>query len=110
VSRTCPPQPPVDRTRIPYTDLLCQVVLEAAVLDLIRYREGSDDDPGATISVLVSLVADAQAWLIEVVADARDHGYTWDSIADRLGCSVPAAHHRYAAYAIWRRCHHLPRA
>jgi hypothetical protein len=66
----------IDRTQFPFTDLACRTILEAAALDLLLYRRGGYGDPGATISVLVGLVAEAQAWLIEVVAGARDHGYT----------------------------------
>ena len=97
-----------DRTEFPFTDRACQVVLEDAVLILASDRGGCYGDPGASISVLVSLVAEAQAWLVELVADARDFGYTWDSIADRLSCSASTARHRYAAHAIWRRDHPLP--
>jgi hypothetical protein len=96
-----------DRTRIPFTDLTCRNVLVAATACLVLDRGGDRDDPGATISVLVSLLAEAQAWLIEVVADARHHNYTWDSIAEYLASTVPAARHRYAAYAAWR-CHPPP--
>jgi transposase-like protein len=52
-------------------------------------------DPGPTISVLVSLVYEAESRLDDAVADARDHGYSWDQIADRLGTSVTTARRRY---------------
>ncbi|MDQ1394206.1 MAG: hypothetical protein QOF30_3183, partial [Acidimicrobiaceae bacterium] len=38
----------------------------------------------------------------DAVADARDQGYTWDEIADRLATSVSTARRRYAAYSHWR--------
>jgi len=96
-----------DYTAIPFGDLASRTILEVAVLDLTLYRGGQYGDPGATISVLVSLDAEAQAWLIEAVADARDFGYSWDRIAERLGSTVSAARHRYAAYAAGRRNHPL---
>jgi hypothetical protein len=95
----------IDRTGFPYGDLDSQIILEQAVLDLVIYRGGHYVDPAASISALVSLIAEAESWLYELVADARDYGYTWSQIADRLANTVPAVRHRYAAYTIWRRDH-----
>ena len=97
----------IDRTEFPYGDLHSQTILEQAVLDLVMYRGGEYGAPGASISALLSLIAEAESWLYELVADARDYGYTWSQIADRLASTVPAARHRYAAYTIWRRDHPL---
>ena len=91
---------------IPFTDATSRTMLVAAVLDLATHRGGRLDQPGDAISALVSLLAEGEAWLPELVADARDHRYSWNAIATRLATTVSAARHRYAAYAIWRR-HHL---
>ena len=91
--------------RIPFTDAASRTVLEAAVLDLVAHRGGRQDEPGDAISVLVSLLAEGECWLPELVADARAQCYSWDAIATRLATTISAARHRYAAYAIWRRQH-----
>ncbi len=90
---------------IPFTDAPSRTILEAAVHDLVAHRGGRHDEPGHAISVLVSLLAEGECWLPELVADARDHCYSWDAIATRLASTISAARHRYAAYAIWRRRH-----
>lgn len=95
----------LDHTAIPFTDIASRTILEAAVLDLTLFRGGSYGDPGASLSVLASLIADAQDLLLTTVADALDFGYTWNLIASRLGSSVSAARHRYAADANWLRRH-----
>lgn len=46
----------------------------------------------------VSLIAEADARLPDAVARARDHGYTWNRIAERLGSTIPAARHRFGGY------------
>jgi hypothetical protein len=92
-----------DHTLIPFTDAACDAILDHALSCLIMARGGNLRDPGATISTLVSLIAEADARLIETVADAREYGYTWNLIAERLGSTIPAARHRYADYARWRR-------
>jgi hypothetical protein len=58
-------------------------------------------DPAARLSTLFSLIAEGESWMHELVADARDEGYSWDAIAARLADTVPAARHRYATHAIW---------
>jgi hypothetical protein len=93
----------LDYTSIPFTDIASKTVLETAVLDLTLYRGGPRGDSGATISVLVSLIAEAQELLVDAIADARDQGYSWSLIATRLATTVPAARHRYAADSNWRR-------
>lgn len=91
----------IDRTEFPRGDLYSQTILEQTVLDLVMYRGGEYGDPGASISALFSLIAEAESWLYELVADARDYGYTWSQIADRLASTVRTTRHRYAAYTIW---------
>lgn len=94
-----------DHTQFPFCDTDSRTLLEKAVDDLVMFRGGSYGDPGATISALMSLAAEAAAWLFDAVADARDYTYTWDAIAARLGSTIPFARHRYARYANWRRDH-----
>ncbi len=65
-------------------------------------RGAHNRDPGAIISVLVSLIADADGRLPDAVADARDRHYTWDRVAERLGTTTPAARRRYADHHAWR--------
>ena len=92
-----------DHTLIPFTDAACDAILDHALSCLVMARGGKLRDPGATISTLASFAAEADARLIEAVADAREYGYTWDHIAQRLGSTISAARHRYADYARWRR-------
>ena len=88
-----------DRTLIPSADAACRAVLDHAVTCLVLVRGGVPHDPGARISTLVSLIADADARLPDAVADARHQGFTWNHIAERLGSTIPAARHRFAGYA-----------
>src|SRR5260370_6147655 len=88
---------------IPFTDTASRIILENTILDLVAHRGGEYGDAGARLSVLVSLLAEGEAWLPELVADARAQCYAWSAVADRLATTVSVARHRYAAYAIWRR-------
>ena len=92
-----------DRTLSPAADAVCRALLDHAVAGLILARDGDPRDPGAVISTLVSLIADADDRLPDTVANARAHGYTWNRIAERLGSTVPAARHRFAGY-VRRSC------
>jgi hypothetical protein len=93
-----------DRTTRPCTDAGTVTVTDQAVTALVVLRAPAWlGDPGPTISVLVSLVAEADSRLFDAVADAADAGYSWDQVADRLDTSVATARRRYAAYTRWRR-------
>ncbi len=92
-----------DHALIPFDGPASRAILDHALTCLILVRGGNLHDPGATISTLVSLLADAGARLPDAVADARDHSYTWNRIAERLGRTIPAARHRCADYARCRR-------
>jgi hypothetical protein len=85
-----------DHTLIPATDAACQAILDRAVACLILVRGGDPHDPGAVISTLVSLIADADDRLPGAVARARTRGYTWNRVAERLGTTISAARHRFA--------------
>jgi hypothetical protein len=92
-----------DRTAIPYTDDNTYALIDDAAYTLTIFRAPmSFGDAGAAVSVFVSLAAEADGRLHDAVADARDQGYTWDQIADRLATSESTARRRYAAYATWR--------
>jgi hypothetical protein len=92
-----------DRTAIPYTDDNTYHLIDEAAYILTIFRAPmSFGDAGAAVSVFVSLAAEAAGRLHDAVADARDQGYTWDQIADRLATSESSARRRYAAYATWR--------
>jgi hypothetical protein len=89
-----------DRTPMPYNDAdTVKAIDQAATTVILSRAPGWLGDPGPTISVLVSLVYEAESRLDDAVADARDHGYSWDQIADRLGTSVTTARRRYAWWA-----------
>ena len=90
-------------TAIPYTDHDTATLIREAAVTLTIFRAPMGlGDAGATVSVLVSLAAEADGQLWEAVADAHDQGYTWDQIADRLATSVTTARRRFAAYTNWR--------
>jgi len=69
-----------DHTVIPGTDAVSRAILDRAVACLILVRGGDPHDPGAVISTLVSLIADADDRLPDAVAGARAHGYTWNRL------------------------------
>jgi hypothetical protein len=54
------------------------------------------DDAGATLHLLTSLIAEADARLPRAVADARDQDYSWAQIADLVGTTRASAWQRYA--------------
>jgi hypothetical protein len=98
-----PSDPRQDRTAIPYTDNQTYTLIDNAAYTLTICRAPmSYGDAAAAVSVFVSLAAEAEGRLHDAVADARDQGYTWDQIADRLATSETTARRRYAAYATWR--------
>lgn len=93
-----------DRTLHPYTDAGTVAVIDQAVTTLVLLRSPMWlGDPGPTISVLVSLAAEADSRLYDAVADAADQGYSWDQVAFRLDASVATARRRYGPYSRWRR-------
>ncbi len=92
-----------DHTTIPFPDAASAALLDHAVACVVLLRGGDLQDPGSTISTLVIFINEAQSRLPDLVAHARDRGYTWDRIAERLGSTIPAARHRYADYVRLRR-------
>jgi hypothetical protein len=95
-----PADPRRDETTIPYTDDATMTLIEQAVETLVLLRAPmSLGDAAATISVLVSLITEADSQLPDAVTDARDQDYTWDQIASRLGTTATTARRRYALHA-----------
>ncbi len=88
--------PYADRSAIPYTDAASRALLDDVVASLVVLRGGSTHDPGATISVLVSLDAEIEDRLANDVWLARHHGFSWDQVAERLGLTPGAARRRYS--------------
>ena len=91
--------PDGDRTAIAATDCVTAALIDGAVAELVRRRNGCPDDSGARVSALVSLAVEADDRLHDAVADARDQRYSWDEIAQRLATSTITARRRFAAYA-----------
>jgi hypothetical protein len=87
-----------NHTTIPFSDAASDAIIDHAVACMVLLRGGDLQDPGSAISALVTFIADAQARLPDLVADARDRGHTWSHIARHLGGTIPAARHRYAEY------------
>jgi hypothetical protein len=75
-------------TAIPYTDTASSGLID-----------GSAHDPGATLSVLVSLAAEVEARIPDAVWLARvRHGYSWGQVAERLGLVTETVRRRYGDY------------
>jgi len=86
-------------TAIPYTDSASAGLVDEAVRALVILRAGSVHDPGATLSVLVSLAAAVEARIPDAVWLARvRHGYSWGQVAERLGLVTETARQRYGDY------------
>jgi len=86
-------------TAIPYTDTDSAGLIDEALRSLVVLRAGSTRDPGAVLSVLVSLAAEVGARVPDAVWLARArHGYSWDQVAERLGITTESARRRYADY------------
>ena len=92
-----------DHTLIPFADVASRAILDHALTCLVLVRGGDLRDPGAAISTLATLIAEAEARLPDAVVDARVRGYTWNRIAERLGTTISAARHRFADSARCRQ-------
>ena len=92
------------RLRGPVVDGTCEAALDRAIDELIGDRSpGCYADSGAVLDALASLALRITATAPDVVADARDQGYTWAEIAALLGGTTRAVKHRYARRARdWR--------
>jgi hypothetical protein len=93
-----------DRSQIPYNDAVTEILIDQAVETLMWIRcPLRVGHPAPTLSALVSLAGEIENRFHDTVADARDHGYSWDDIAQRMAISPHTAKRRYAAYTHWRR-------
>jgi non-ribosomal peptide synthetase component F len=77
-------------------------VAEAAFFALLHQRGGELGEPGSCIACLLSLSDELDIWLYDMVADARDAGFSWNRIAVLLDLSPPQARRRYADYCSLR--------
>lgn len=96
-----------DRSLHPYLDEESLALVDGAVVSLTVLRGARATDEGAVLSVLASLISEAQGRLPDAVADARDRGHSWAEIATRLATSAPTLRRRYGDYVLWRSL--LPR-
>ena len=97
-----------DGTVIPHTDDDTAALIDQALESLVLLRSPMHlGDAAATVSALVSLIAEAEDRLANAVADARDQDYPWDAIATRLTTTASTAQHRYAGYAPTRKAAEL---
>lgn len=72
------------------------VVLDQAVVALADRRFMSVLDAPVQLHLLASLVAQAESWLGEQVAAAREAGASWAVIGRLLGVTATVARQRYA--------------
>jgi hypothetical protein len=91
-----------DRTLHPYLDEDSHALVGVAVGSLVWLRGSARGDAGAALSALASLIAEAQSWLPDAVADARERGDTWAEIAARLATTASTVGRRYRGYTRWR--------
>ena len=71
------------------------IVLDRAVVDLADRRFMAVLDAPVQMHLLASIVAQAQSWLGEQVAAARDVGASWAEIGALLGVSAATARQHY---------------
>ena len=63
------------------------------------------DDPEIGLAAVVALRQLLDQLEALQVASAREHGWTWQRIAEALGVSRQAVHHKYAARRLPGRRH-----
>ena len=80
----------------PRVDLDTAVVLDHAVVALADRRFMAALDAAVQTHLLASLVAQAEEWLDEQVAFARQAGMSWTAIGRLLGVTAAAARQRYS--------------
>jgi hypothetical protein len=92
-------EPRRDHYIAPATAADTEQVIEHAIDTLGTLRQmPSHDDPGATLHLLTSLIAQAQQRLTRAVADARHQNYSWAQIADLLGVTRASAWQHYGRH------------
>ena len=84
----------------PVIDEETAVIVNDAARDLAILRSPlASTDALAVLHALVSLQAQIQAQLADVVADALDQEHSFEEIAGQLAINPATARRRYAAYA-----------
>lgn len=73
-------------------------VAEAAFFALLHQRGGELGEPGSCIACLLSLSDELDIWLYDMVADARDAGFSWNRLAALFELSPAQTRRRYADY------------
>ncbi|HEX8006192.1 MAG TPA: hypothetical protein VF482_07175 [Trebonia sp.] len=71
-------------------------LIDDALASLAQRRSAWLGDPIAAITLLASLIDQAERMLPEHVLEARDHGATWHDIATALATSPEQAELRYS--------------
>lgn len=89
------PSPRWPEAAPPRTDLDSYIVMDHAVVDLADRRFMRSLDAPVQLHLLASLCAQAEAWLAEQVAIARDMGMSWAVIGRLLGVTATVARQRY---------------
>jgi len=85
----------------PFCDQASQAVVDQAVASLGTVRDPDWlGDAGVRLHVLASLIAQATALLPDTVAEARDQGYSWAEISDRLGIAATTAERHFSQRAL----------
>jgi DNA-directed RNA polymerase specialized sigma24 family protein len=100
--------PHEDRTAVAYRDNLTEGLVDDAVESLIVMRAGSPNDGGAQLSVLTSLIEELDSRVPEAVFAARDQGYTWQEIAERLRVAESTARQHYGDHVRCREAEKPP--
>lgn len=90
-------EPRRDHYVAPATGADSQGALDAAVEFLCAARDLDTRDPTATLHLVASLIAEAQARLPRAVRQARDYGCSWAEVADLLGVTRASAWQRYSS-------------
>jgi hypothetical protein len=80
----------------PIVDDDSAAVLDEAVYSLTMLRSPMEEgDAGARLHALASLIAQAETSITGAVTAARDQGYSWPDIANRLGLTTTTARRRH---------------
>lgn len=88
--------PHLGETPRPQIDLDTHIVVDHAVVDLADRRFMRVLDAPVQVHLLASLIAQAESWLDEQVAAARQAGTPWSEIGRLLGLTATAARQRYS--------------
>jgi hypothetical protein len=83
----------------PRVDLDTFIVLDHAFVALADRRFMAQLDAPVQLHLLASLIAQAESWLGEQVAAAREAGASWAVIGRLLGITAAVARQRYAPTA-----------